>query len=268
MIAKRRAGGRPRRFGRLAAAMLLMGACVVALAQDEVREESIEAQRAQAQLQQQIDAADDATRQALSELQAVEREAGRLRAYNDELEPLVERQAQTIAQREDALETLSETREHLPVLMRNLVDRLQRLVEADLPFLREERLARVEDLDAMLADGEMRPADKLDRLLGAWRTELDYGREMDAWRGRLVGEEAREVDYLRLGRLGLYYLTPDGGAGGVWSTAASGWQPLSSDQLAEVRKGLRIAREQRAPELLSLPVSVRVSPGQDREEQS
>lgn len=268
MIAKRRAAGRLRRSGRLSAVMLLMGACVVALAQDEVREESIDAQQAQAALQQQIDAADDSTRDALSELRTVEREADRLQAYNDELEPLVERQAQTIAQREEALATLSETREALPVLMRDLVDRLRRLVEADLPFLRDERLARVDDLETLLADGEVSPADKLDRLLGAWRTELDYGREMDTWRDELAGADAREVEYLRLGRLGLYYLTPDGDSGGVWKAGAAEWQPLNGDQLAEVRKGLRIAREQRAPELLSLPASIDVSQGQDREGES
>lgn len=268
MIAKRRAGGRSRRSGRLCAAVLLMGACAVALAQERVREESVDAQRAQAELQQKIDAVDDATRKALGELRSIEREAGRLRAYNDELEPLVARQAQTIAQREASLEALSETREALPVLMRHLVERLYQLIEADLPFLREERLARVDALAAMLADGEMQPADKLDRLLSAWRTELGYGRNLDSWRDKLVGAKAREVEYLRLGRLGLYYLTPDGDTGGVWHAATGDWQPLNNAQRAEVRKGLRIAREQRAPELLALPVSVEVSREQGHEETS
>lgn len=265
MSAKSKMRDRLRRSRRLPVAMLLMGACAVALAQDEVREESIDAQRAQAGLQHKIDAADDATREALSELRAAEREASRLQAYNDELTPLVKRQEETIVQREQALETLSETRETLPTLMRDLVERLRRLVQADLPFLREERLARVEELERMLSNGEMSAADKLDRLLGAWRTELDYGRELDAWRGPLVGSEDREVEYLRLGRLGLYYTTPDGNAGGVWKVETQDWQALNDAQLAEVSRGMRIAREQRAPELLTLPVSAKTTQGQDRE---
>lgn len=265
MSAKSTMRERLRRSRRLPVAMLLMGACAVALAQDEVREESIEAQRSQAELQRKIDAADDATREALNELRAAEREADRLQSYNEELAPLVERQAETITQREQALDNLSETRETLPMLMRDLVDRLRRLVQADLPFLRDERLARVDDLERMLVNGELSQADKFDRLLGAWRTELDYGRELDAWRGALVGAEGREVEYLRLGRVGLYYVTPDRSAGGVWKVAQGDWQSLNEAQLAEVNKGIRIAREQRAPELLALPVSTKVSSPQEQE---
>lgn len=250
------------RSRRLPVAILLMGTCAVALAQDELSQESLAAQQTQAALQQRIDAADQATQQALRELQAAEREASRLQAYNAELAPAVEQQESTIQQREEALQTLSKTRETLPILMRDLVDKLQRMIEADLPFLREERLARIEDLERILVDGEMSQADKLDRILSAWRTELDYGRELDAWRGELVGVSDREVEYLRLGRLGLYYMTPDSSAGGVWKIETGDWQALNDAQLAEVRKGIRIAREQHAPELLALPISISVSPGQ------
>ena len=259
MSARHLKQGQLRRSRRLSVAMLLMGACTLALAQSDVREESIEAQREQAELQNKIDSADEATREALRELRAAEREADRLKAYNAELAPLVERQADSIAQREQALSTLSETREALPVLLRDMVDRLRQWVDEDLPFLQEERLARVEELENMLANAEMSASDKLDRLLAAWRTELDYGREMDAWRGQLVGTENREVDYLRLGRVGWYYVTPDGSEGGVWKRRDAQWQPLNDEQLAEVHKGLRIAREQRAPELLALPTSIEVT---------
>ena len=63
------------------------------------------------------------------------------------------------------------------------------------------------------------------------------------------------MDFLRLGRVGWYYLTPDGQRGGVWSAEQDGWQPLDEAALGEVRKGLAIAREQRAPALLNLPIS-------------
>ncbi|GGX81213.1 DUF3450 domain-containing protein [Litchfieldella qijiaojingensis] len=227
----------------------------IAMADDELLDESQRAQKAQAELQARIDAADEATRQRLEELREARQETRRLDAYNDELEPLVERQAETIATRERALDTLAETRDVLPVVMRELVERLERFVESDLPFLRDERLARVADLETMLSDSELSQADKLDRILLAWRTELDYGREMDAWSGRLEGEVPLEVDFLRIGRVGLYYLTPDGRHGGVWKVAYGEWRPLDGEALSELRKGLRIARDQRAPELLSLPVS-------------
>ncbi|MBZ9537912.1 DUF3450 domain-containing protein [Modicisalibacter tunisiensis] len=227
---------------------------------------AVEAQQHQAKLQARIDAADDRTREALRELRRTRREASRLEAYDEELARQVERQAQSINQRERAVSQLADAGERLPVLTRQLVGRLQALVEADMPFLHDERLARLASLQQMLDGGELSAADKLDRVLAAWRTELDYGREVDAWHGPLYQSDAQPgtasggappaVDYLRVGRLGWYYLTPDGEQGGVWQAGAHGWQPLDGDARREVRKGLRIAREERAPAMLDLPLSI------------
>ncbi|MDV6319967.1 DUF3450 domain-containing protein [Chromohalobacter sp. HP20-39] len=238
---------------------LLMGVSAMAWAQQtSLRDASVQAQQAQAALQKKIDAADDETRELLTRLRDASREASRLERYNDELARRNKAQQALIEKRRAAIEQLSVTREALPGQLRDMVSQLRTLIEADLPFLREERLARVDSLNAMLDDSEMSAADKLDRVLSAWRTELDYGREMDTWQGRLVGDDARQVDYLRVGRIGFYYLTPDGREGGVWRADAEEWQPLEGDALDELRKGLRIARDQRAPALLDLPVSIAV----------
>lgn len=253
---------------RWSLAILLCCLSFVAAADDELLKESQRAQQAQAELQSRIDAADEATRQRLETLREAQHEIRRLEAYNDELEPLVERQARTIATRERALDALGETRDTLPAVMRELVGRLERFVESDLPFLRDERLSRVASLETMLSDSELTQADKLDRILSAWRAELDYGREMDTWSGRLDGEEPLEVDFLRIGRVGFYYLTPDGRQGGVWKVARSEWQPLDGEVLSELRKGVRIARDQRAPELLALPVSQVVDTVEEQDEEA
>ncbi len=134
---------------------------------------------------------------------------------------------------------------------------LESLIAADLPFLLDQRRARVDELRRALDDSPLESAGQAERLLGAWRQELAYGREIDSWRGLLVGDDRREVDYLRLGRVGLYFLTPDGREGGVWSREESRWEALEGSALAELRKGIAIARERRAPELLALPVSIR-----------
>lgn len=259
----------PRRSGGALLVCLALLGSAQAVAQDEGRqallEESAEAQQSQAQLQQKIDAADDATREALRELRRTEREARRLEAYNEELARQVEEQGRTVERRQRAIEQFANAGERLPVLTRQLVTRLERLVAADMPFLHDERQARLASLDQMLDSGEMSAADKLDRVLAAWRSELDYGREVDAWHGSLSqGDAEREVDYLRLGRLGWYYLTPDGQQGGVWRSGEGRWRSLDGDALREVRKGLRIAREERAPAMLDLPLSVEPEAGRDQ----
>ncbi|MDY7116534.1 DUF3450 domain-containing protein [Halomonas sp. SSL-5] len=227
----------------------------------ELLEEASEAQRAQAELQTRIDAADEASREMLAELRRLEAATRRLEARSDDLAPRLERQAERLDAREAALESLAETREALPEVEQALVRRLGAWVEGDLPFLVDERRARVEGLEKGMSDPDASRAEHLDRLLAAWRTELDYGRELDAWRGTLgQGEQRREVDFLRMGRVGLYYLTVDGREGAVWRSDAGRWQALDEAARVELRHGLRIARDQRAPELLTLPVSHPITP--------
>ncbi|MGM0638146.1 MAG: DUF3450 family protein [Pseudomonadota bacterium] len=136
------------------------------------------------------------------------------------------------------------------------LEALESSIAGDLPFLERQRQARVIDLRQALAANPWLAHEQWEPLVAAWRQELAYGRETDSWRDLLVGDPTREVDYLRLGRVGLYFLTPDGREGGVWSLAEAGWQALSGDELAELRKGLAMARERRAPSLLALPVSL------------
>ena len=238
-----------------------------AVADTALHDEVLDAQRTQAELQTRIDAADDELRARLEALRQAREELRRLDAYNAELVLQVESQAETLDRRQAAIESLAATREALPGLMRELVERLRLWVETDMPFLQQERLARVNSLETMLSDAELTPADKLERVLAAWRSELDYGREFDVWRGELSASQdraARDVEFLRVGRVGWYYLTPDGSEGGMWKVEQGRWQALDSDGIGEVRKGLGVVREQRAPELLSLPLSRSLAPSDSR----
>lgn len=249
------------RFPAALAAVVTLCGAGLAQAQEQAQESlvdrSAEAQRRQAELQTRIDAADDETRRLIGELRQARAEAQRVEAYNAELEGVVAREEEALARRERALAGAADTREGLPPLLRGMVERLDHWIEADLPFLQDERRARVTSLERTLSDPALSPAERLDRVLAAWRGELAYGRELDAWRGLLDGE--REVDFLRLGRVGFYYLTPDGREGGVWKADEQTWQPLDKASRRSLENGLRIAREQRAPELLTLPVSQPIS---------
>ncbi|WP_244158303.1 DUF3450 domain-containing protein [Salinicola socius] len=259
----------------LLAALSLVGVGT-ALAQDSLSQASIQAQQTQAALQQRIDDADDATREALQQLRQANQQADRLESYNAELAPIVDNQAKRIASEKQALTQINVTREALPGELRDMVEQLRAMIGADMPFLRDERLARVDDLEQMLSSDDASQADKLQRIFSAWRAELAYGREMDQWSGPLEGAQsdaasqgsqlAREVDYLRVGRTGWYYVTPNDRAGGVWSVANDEWEALNGDQISEVRRGIRIAQDQSAPALLHLPASLVVEDGQSAAE--
>jgi hypothetical protein len=89
----------------------------------------------------------------------------------------------------------------------------------------------------------------------AYQIEMEYGRTIESSRGELsAGGTTRTVDFLRVGRLGIYYQTIDGRESGQWNTGAGQWEALSSRYTSAIRQGLRIARKQAAPDLLTLPV--------------
>nr|WP_202932295.1 MULTISPECIES: DUF3450 domain-containing protein [Halomonas] len=216
--------------------------------------QSVEAQQAQSVIQQQIDEADDATRSAIEELRHLERETRQMEASNAALSGRLASEAERQQRLGQALDTLSDTRAALPAVEQDMTEQLISWIESDLPFLKAERLARVKPDQQQPSES----AERIANLLEAWRAELAYGREVDSWRGRLQLAEGnpREVEYLRVGRIGFYYLTPDGREGGVWDKASGEWQGLDERARRQVRNGLRIADDQRTPELLRLPLSI------------
>ncbi|AQU82110.1 MULTISPECIES: DUF3450 domain-containing protein [unclassified Halomonas] len=228
------------------------------MANDETVEQasrSVEAQQVQSAIQQQIDAADEETRAALEELRRLERETRQMETANAALSGRLASDAERQQRLSRALDTLNETRAALPLIEQDMTEQLINWIENDVPFLREERLARVKTAQA---DSGTESVERIVGLLEAWRVELDYGRNIDTWRGRLklADTPLREVEYLRIGRIGFYYLTPDGREGGVWNTDSGEWQALDESARREVRNGLRIADDQRTPDLLRLPLSI------------
>lgn len=86
--------------------------------------------------------------------------------------------------------------------------------------------------------------------------ETEYGRTIEAYSGDLKRDDNNHtVDFLRLGRLGLYYLTLDESEAGYWNKREKRWQILDDRYRSAIRQGLRIARKQAAPDLLQLPMT-------------
>ena len=184
------------------AGVLVSGAL---MANDETVEQaaqSVEAQQAQSALQQQIDEADDATRSAIEELRRLERETRQMETSNAAVSGRLASEAERLQRLGQALDTLNDTRAMLPAVEQDMTEQLINWIESDLPFLEHERLARVQPTEQHSAES----ASRIANLLEAWRAELAYGREVDSWRGRLALVEGnpREVEYLRIGRIGFY----------------------------------------------------------------
>jgi len=216
---------------------------------DEARRDAVAAQA-------RIDALDDATREALLAYRAVTEETEALRRYNAQLERLVASQAENLTSLERQIDEIEVTKRRVFPLLDRMLGVLAEFVELDKPFLLQERALRVAALEAERDRADVSLADKFRRLLEAYQIEAEYGRTISADRATLELEGgATTVDVLRFGRVGLYYLTLDRRSAGVWDAAENAWQPLADEYRHAVSEGLAMARREKPPALVRLPVT-------------
>lgn len=224
---------------------------------DQALKATIDANRAAAESQRRIDGLDDATRTMLERYRAATWQAQQLSVYAKQLEQLLgAQQAEKVSLQQQLVEIERTERELTPLMLR-MLDSLDQFVTLDLPFLKQERRERVDNLKRLMADPEASSAERFRRLLEAYQIEIDYGRSLGVERAQIGTDgTAREVDVLRVGRASLFYLSLDGDEAGRWDAGGKRWEPLDNEWRASIRKGLRMAREISAPDLLRLPMPV------------
>ncbi|GAB6057553.1 DUF3450 domain-containing protein [Desulfonatronum parangueonense] len=215
--------------------------------------------------QTRIDAMADETLKLVHEYRNLMREQENLAVYNDNLEEMIRSQEAEKDSLKRQIEEIKVTQREIVPLMLRMVDGLEGFVAADLPFLLEERLARVEGLRALMRRADVDVPEKFRQIMHAYQTEADYGRTIEAYQGELVTDNGieRSVEFLRIGRLVLAYQTLDRGESGFWDARNQAWTPLETRHNQSIRQGLRIAARQTAPELIQVPVMVSepVAPG-------
>lgn len=216
----------------------------------------LEKQKKAQRSQQRVEKLDDQAQQMLDEFREASLELENIRAYHNQLAKIVQSQEQEKNELEQQMLELEITQRNITPLMLRMLEVLEQFVELDAPFLQQERSLRVSHLKQMMDRSDVTLGEKFRRLLEAYMVETDYGRTIEAYSGDLKREDSNHtVDFLRLGRLGLYYLTLDESEAGFWNKQEQRWQVLDDRYRSAIAQGLRIAKKQAAPDLLQLPVS-------------
>ena len=194
------------------------------------------------------------TQDLLTEYRSVVRETESLKIYNDNLERVVNDQRTEVESINQQLAGLEATNRGVVPLMLEMIDALDQIVEADVPFRIEERRARVQRLRDMMDQAEVTASEKYRRVMEAYQGELEYGRTTEADSARLPGTE-QTVDFLRVGRTLLVYQTSDNSVTGWFNPRTRAFEELDDDRFRlEVKDGLAIAKNEKAPDLVMLPV--------------
>ena len=178
------------------------------------------------------------------------READSLKLYVQQLKSqLRSQEAEKEVVRSEIREIARTNIEILP-LMQDMLGSFGQFVELDTPFLIDERRERVKQLNEMMPRADVTVSEKFRRILEGYQVEIDYGKTIEGYRGKLEG---REVDFLRIGRVALMYQTPDAKETGYWDREKKGWV-IDNSAAEGVKEGLKIARKQSSPDLMILPI--------------
>ncbi|MDJ0939979.1 MAG: DUF3450 domain-containing protein [Woeseiaceae bacterium] len=208
-----------------------------------------------ADVQRRIDGLDDNTREMLEEYRSTMSQVEDLAAYNEQLEKLVRTQRVELADFERQFQDIEITKRRILPLIVRMIDVLDEFVSIDIPFLEEERDLRIAELRNLMERPEVPTSEKYRRVSEAYQIELDYGHSIEAYEGEIVVDgEARTVNFLRFGRLGLYYMTLDGLEIGHFNNKTDEWEELPGEYLQSLDRAIRIARKQLPPDLVRLPV--------------
>lgn len=141
-----------------------------------------------------------------------------------------------------------------------LLGRLDASVARGLPFLAEERRVRLQLVADELARPDVDSAEKLRRLLEAMQIEAGFASSIEVYQAEItVDGQALYADILRLGRLALFWRTPDGERVGHFDQAAGRWTELPGGEKRNIIMAMEMATRMRPFAVIELPLG-RIAP--------
>jgi Protein of unknown function (DUF3450) len=206
--------------------------------------------------QQKIDRLADETRDLLDDYKTVNKQIDGLKVYNGRLQKQIDNQIKRIADIDDSIDQVTVIQRQMTPLVIRMIDGLEKFVELDVPFHKEERAQRIAFLRANLDRSDVSVAEKFRQVLEAYKIEAEYGRKIDAYKGSVeIDGVERDVNFFRVGRIALLYQTTDTEISGAWDQGARDWVALDRGEYRNaIMKGLRIARKEASIDLLNLPI--------------
>ena len=238
----------------LALALVFAGKPALASVEN-VASTEIQASKEGANSQERVNKLDDEKDSLVDKYRAVSAQVSDLKEYNRQLAQIIKSQEEEMTSLTRQIERVRIMDKGIVPLMGRMVEGLEAFVELDTPFLIEKRRGRVVSLKDMLTRSDISQAEKFRRILEAYTTENEYGRKIESYRGKMARDDKNIiVDFLSVGRVALLYQTLDGNETGMWDAQARAWIELDSEFRTPVRLGLRIAREQMAPNLMIIPM--------------
>jgi hypothetical protein len=212
--------------------------------------------------QERINGVVEGTRSLSDDYRAINKEIDGLKVYNRLMTAQTDGQSATLDDIGISMDQVDVINRQIFPLMERMIDGLEQSVSLDIPFLLAERTKRVNNLKGIMERSDVSVAEKFRKVMEAYQIESDYGTSSDIYTEELdIGGAVREFNILKIGRVGLYFQSDDANITGWWNAELGAYELLGSEYRNEIRKGIRVARQLIAPELILLPMPASKSVG-------
>ncbi|MBA2882197.1 vacuolar-type H+-ATPase subunit I/STV1 [Desulfosalsimonas propionicica] len=160
-----------------------------------------------------------------------------------------------IAGKEKKLADIEQITEDIEPFILQTADRLEEVVENDLPFLAAEREKRLDRIGELMADPGKSVSEKYRRVMEALLVEAEYGNTIEAYQKSIeVDGRSLRANIFRLGRISLFYQTMDQEECGWFNAAENRWEKLPATHNSNIAAAIDIAAQRQPAELLTLPL--------------
>jgi len=238
----------------LGTAVIAVSGSVAAQTVDQVLQADQRRLNLAQQSQERINSIVEGTRSLEDQYRAINKEIDGLKVYNRLMRAQVEGQSAVLEDISLSMDQVEVVNRQIFPLMERMIDGLEQSVKLDIPFLMQERSDRIGNLKEIMERSDVSVAEKFRKVMEAYQIENDYGTSVDEYEQSLTIDGAtRSFNMLRVGRIGLFFQSDDTQVTGRWDNDARDWV-IDNSARNEVRKGLRMAKQLIAPELLILPV--------------
>jgi len=240
----------------VAVASILLGASAASAQSADVKsivEEVNAANKIAQSSQQAIDGVVDATDKLITEFKGVLKTNAGLRAYNAQQRRVITKQEEEISKIKTSIGQIDEIKRQITPLMLDMIGQLEKFIDADVPFLMDERKERIASLREAMDNPNISDPERFRVVLEAYKTEVQYGRTYFAYEG--LDEKNRSVNFVRLGRVGFYYQTKDTTETGVWNNDSRTWELLDADFTNPVKQLIRMAQRRTQSDVTVLPIA-------------
>jgi hypothetical protein len=238
------------------AAVIAVTGSVFAQTVDQVLQADLQRLNLAQASQQRVTGVVEGTRTLADQYRGINKEIEGLEVYNRLMTAQTNGQRATLEDIALSMDQVEVVNRQIFPLMERMIDGLEQSVALDVPFLLDERNNRVDALKELMGRSDVSVAEKFRKVLEAYQIEMDYGQSSEWYRQTLEVEGvegSREYNMLRVGRVGLYFQSDDGQVTGSFDPQQRAFV-RDDDYRSEIRKGIRMARQLIAPELILVPV--------------